>query len=274
MKAIILALSFAILASLACSQATDEAVIAQSLALARPPADEALFSLFSRQSGEVTPGDKFTLAYWNIQGRAHPSRYLLAYHNVEFEDKQYVEDDEWFGRDKLTLNTPFPNLPYIKDGDFILSESTAIIQYAALKTGNKDLIGKTELDRIIVTQWMGVLADQMTAIDKLTQNKNYWTIRDEGYYKNVAPFFDKLSKALGEKEFALGYLTYVDFYLFYHENLALRMNPVFLDQWPNLMAHHNRIFSNEGIQAYRRSPNYPKIFHSERFTTWLGEETV
>lgn len=43
---------------------------------------------------------KVTLGFWNSRGRGQIPRLLLAYTGTKFEDRQYKEDNEWFGKDK------------------------------------------------------------------------------------------------------------------------------------------------------------------------------
>jgi len=52
--------------------------------------------------------------------------------------------DEWL-KDKFDLNLPFPNLPYIVDGNVFLTETNAIHQYVARKY-KPELLGKTPGD--------------------------------------------------------------------------------------------------------------------------------
>jgi glutathione S-transferase len=82
------------------------------------------------------------LAYWGIRGLAQTIRVLLAYSGVEFEDYTYTESDKWFKEDKLHLDLAFPNLPYLIDGEYNLTESSAIQRYVIHKWGKAELLGK------------------------------------------------------------------------------------------------------------------------------------
>lgn len=70
-------------------------------------------------------GNKLIVGYWTIQGIVHPARLLLAYYNVPFEDKMYYTGTKWFKIGKPALKTVFNTIPYIKDGEFIITESLA-----------------------------------------------------------------------------------------------------------------------------------------------------
>lgn len=217
---------------------------------------------------------KLTFGYWGCQALGHPTRLLLAYHKVDFEDVQYTNDADWFKRDKPELKTAFPNLPYLKDGDYVITESSAIIQYAALKTGNPDLLGKNMLDSIVLAQIAGVLRDLMKVLLDLAQDKEYEKNKGTVLAEKIALYFEKLSKSMGEKEYCLDYITYVDFLLYYQSSLVQRLDPEFLKKWPNILKHHDRILNSEGIQAYRKSPKYPKYFETPGFAAWSGEESI
>ena len=74
--------------------------------------------------------------------RGNPTRYLLEYANVDYCEKQYVPDSgEWLAS-KSQMNLDFPNLPYLIDGDFKLTETIAIQMYIAQKW-KPELLGST-----------------------------------------------------------------------------------------------------------------------------------
>ena len=88
------------------------------------------------------------IGYWKLRGRAQIPRLLLSYTNTPFEEKWYdfSNGQEWRANDKLNLGFDFPNLPYLIEGDFKLTETKAIIQYIIKKSGNKELLGKNVYD--------------------------------------------------------------------------------------------------------------------------------
>jgi len=86
--------------------------------------------------------NQITFGYWNIRGLGQVSRLILAYSGLSWHDQKYATPEEWFGKDKNGLGLDFPNLPYIVDGDFKLTESRAINLYIIKKSGKTDLLGK------------------------------------------------------------------------------------------------------------------------------------
>jgi glutathione S-transferase len=67
----------------------------------------------------------------------------------------------------------FPNLPCLVDGDFKISESSAIPRYVANKSGKTDLLGKNTHDQAQLDQFLGVLGDVRAAIGPLFWDKDW-----------------------------------------------------------------------------------------------------
>jgi hypothetical protein len=44
--------------------------------------------------------------------------------------------------------TPFPNLPYLKKGDLVVTESQAIIAFICYESGRYDLLGKEPFNTV------------------------------------------------------------------------------------------------------------------------------
>lgn len=70
---------------------------------------------------------------------------ILEYLEIPYEEIKYnnQEEDKWFNEDKLKLigKNPAVNLPYLIDGDKVISESDAIIAYICLKANRPDMLG-------------------------------------------------------------------------------------------------------------------------------------
>ena len=89
---------------------------------------------------------KIQLFYWGgIRGAAQPARYVLEYAQIPYEQTLYTNDEDWFVRDKPTVKALLPNLPYIKDGDLLLSEHDALVRYLARKF-KPELLGSTDAE--------------------------------------------------------------------------------------------------------------------------------
>lgn len=69
------------------------------------------------------------LRYWSLRGRPEPIKMLLNYLKLDYTFKGYelTEYKQWHEVDKPQLNTFFPNLPYLRDGEEVITESDAIV---------------------------------------------------------------------------------------------------------------------------------------------------
>ena len=63
-------------------------------------------------------------------------------------------DDKCWTEKKFTMGMPFPNLPYIVEGDFKLTQSLAILRYLASKLG---LAGSSPQESAV----LDMVADQL-----------------------------------------------------------------------------------------------------------------
>lgn len=87
--------------------------------------------------------------YWQCEGRGELTVYVLNYLQKEYKYYSPPSFESWLEKKAKFEEDGFfaPNLPYLIDGDFKLSESLAIPQYLALKYGKEDLLGKTPEDK-------------------------------------------------------------------------------------------------------------------------------
>lgn len=120
---------------------------------------------------------KAKFGYWGVRGAGQVIRFLLGYTKTPFEDVLYSAREKWFDEDKKNLGFDFPNLPYLIDGDFKLTESTAIMHYVINKSGHKDLLGKTLMDTAEVNRLIGVIGDAFKEVRGLVWNKEYDTAK-------------------------------------------------------------------------------------------------
>lgn len=87
-------------------------------------------------------GGGMVLGYWAIRGLGQPIRLLLEVSGIEYEEKRYALEkradgtwsrDQWFDV-KHKLGLPFPNLPYLIDGDLHLTQTQAILDHGTRST--------------------------------------------------------------------------------------------------------------------------------------------
>ena len=153
------------------------------------------------------------LGYWGIKGVAEPIRLLICYLQLDVTEANPLSIPSWFENEKKELGAPFPNLPYFKHGEFIITESTAIPYYIIHLANKQELLGANPIDRVL-----------HYTIDSVLVN-----LREDGFRVIFLPgdheaniktalgqdsptlsHLEQLSQFLGEKDYFLGYLTYSD----------------------------------------------------------------
>ena len=170
------------------------------------------------------------LGYWGIKGIAEPIRWLIAVLGLQVKEYNPASMEEWFGEKKQSLGLPFPNLPYLVDGDFKVSESLAIPLYLCNKAGKPELLGKDIKEQAVVREIEGVFLDIRKEIYQVifgaADHKANWE-------KAIAPTsvistkLAYLEKFLGDKEFFLGHLTYADLLFAYYSEFIWAISDSF-----------------------------------------------
>ena len=195
--------------------------------------------------------DQFVLGYWGIRGRGQVLRLLLAYSGLQWEDKVYTGPEKWFGNgDKGSLGMPFPNLPYLIQGEFKLSESVAIAKYIINKSSKKDLLGKSEEDQAVVDMVISLLDDIYNPTYALFFSPRYAEESEKLFNGKIKEKLDQLKAFIGEKEHVLGYLTLADFRIaeasYYFEKLYDKQ----IGDYKFLQKVRNSVESLPEVKAY------------------------
>mmetsp|Transcript_64975 Transcript_64975/g.75548 ORF Transcript_64975/g.75548 Transcript_64975/m.75548 type:complete len:125 (+) Transcript_64975:2-376(+) len=114
------------------------------------------------------------------------------------------------------------------------------------------------MDEIRIAEVFGAIDEVREKIIDLGTNPDFAKVRDEIINGSLIPQFKKLSQQLGDAEYMIGYLTYVDFFVYHYIQFLERMQP-FVKDFPNLEKYLERIDSHENMKAYKASERYPKF---------------
>ena len=103
---------------------------------------------------------KLTLGYWNFRGgvRGSGTRYLLKYVGAKYDETSYDWGSGDWAEAKKNLGMTHPNLPYITQGNFKLSETYAVQQFICQKY-QPELLGTTPQERARVYQLQCIVSD-------------------------------------------------------------------------------------------------------------------
>ena len=153
--------------------------------------------------------EKPLLGYWKIRcgNRGNANRAMLYWAGVDFNEKRYWNPADWQA-DKKSIPMEHPNLPYLKNGDFYITESKIVPAYIC-DTWAPELIGSgnpeqrariLQIQEVVVECYIPSLMNVFRTDDRET----------------VAPIFmeafKKVSDFLGEKPFLAGdNISFVDF---------------------------------------------------------------
>ncbi len=157
--------------------------------------------------------------------------------------------------EKFTLGLDFPNLPYYIDRDVKLTQSLAIMRYLARKcdlfaTDEKSLTRQDLVEQQIQDmRWsfiFGVLSN------KAEYDKNKALFLKETLPKQL----ELLSKFLGDNEWLVGKLNYVDFLAYERLDWLRQFSPENMQKFENLTQYLKRFESLPAISAYINSSEF------------------
>lgn len=94
-------------------------------------------------SAEMSTFEGLKVGYWNIRGLCAPLRMMVMYSGTPFHAVTYqltekpeggLDSSSWFGaKPALKEANPLMNLPYIIDGDLVISQTNACFSYLGRK---------------------------------------------------------------------------------------------------------------------------------------------
>jgi len=215
-----------------------------------------------------------TVGYWPIRGLAGGVRLLLDYCGVPYTNKCYTDGNEWFEQDKPlhAVKNDFPNLPYLVDGDNIITESSAILHYIPIKAGKRELIGDTDEKFIKVQTAFFAVSDLWQAAVRPCWTKGDYETEKEASFKS-GDIKDKLThfnSLLENREFVTGFISIADFKLFEAVELLHDMDAAKLEAYPNVVAFYKRFLELPQVKAHRQSDKFISLWFTKGMATWTN----
>jgi len=218
------------------------------------------------------------LSYWNCQGLAQPCRYILHAQDKEFTFSDYTPEtgDKWFATDKPEMMklTNFPNLPYLKIVDKVVTQSGAILRYLGRISG---LDSKTD-DQFAVSENVdGVLSDIWSSFSKLLYcDKDGYEAKKKDTHENVMKHFNLLEKHLGENTYLTGDAPiWVDFRALHIINVLRKYSSV-VAGLENVSRYFNAMVNNNGdkLKAYYESQEESSVLIPGGYWQWGHAENM
>ena len=167
---------------------------------------------------------------------------------VEYEQGDDMNIEAWKSV-KFTLGMEFPNLPYLIDGDFKMSETIPIHKYIADKW-MPEVAGKTAETKAHANM-MGNILNEL-------KNKITWPCYGSGDAAEVKANADaglpKVVEFLGSKKFLTGDdVTWVDFYFVEMIELLSKQDEGLFDKYPTLKTYKESVFGLPKVAEYLAS---------------------
>ena len=153
----------------------------------------------------------------------------------------------------MLLKNPAVNLPYLIDGDKVVSESTAIIIYICHKANRLDLLGRDAKEQVWLATVFGIANDFLPQLSDLAYEpdcNNSWEESLKTFSEKSSSYLKKFSEILGEKDYFCGKITWIDFVLAETFQVLMLMNPLFLDSFTNLKGLQKRIWGLNELSGY------------------------
>ncbi|XP_069089192.1 glutathione S-transferase P-like [Pleurodeles waltl] len=199
----------------------------------------------------------YTITYFYLRGRAEPFRLLLSDQGQPWTE-DVVSARSWLQGQYDKTPLLFGQLPRLRDGDFALFQTSAILRYLGRK---HDLCGSNMQEAAHIDMVTDGVEDVRVKYSKLLY-ENYEEGRED-YCKNLPnllkPFESLLSKNNTGAGFIVGpKISFADYTL-----LSLLLDHLELDQCclqslPLLEAYVQRMCARPQIAAYLKTEEYKK----------------
>lgn len=107
---------------------------------------------------DVSHSNTLTIGYWDIRGLGAPLRMMAEYAGESYDAKLFdSRTGDWatYKAELIKIN-PFANLPFVKDGEQVITQSNACMSYLGAKFG---LLGVGDGERALVEQCLCQVMD-------------------------------------------------------------------------------------------------------------------
>ena len=204
--------------------------------------------------------DIFEIGYWDVRGLVRHVMHVAEYVHAPYKTKLYAEGEDGSGKDwfdqKYHLGLHFPNIPYLRKGDFNITETLVIIHYLWEKF-KPELLGETAQEKAIVMMLAHISHQVKIATATLCFTQNETSVVLDKAWETLKP----VSEFLGEKKYLLGdKLWFVDIYLLEFFYLIDALDPEGLvNKYPNLSTLKSNVENLPEIKDFLESERNIKL---------------
>ncbi|XP_053402365.1 glutathione S-transferase 1-like isoform X1 [Mercenaria mercenaria] len=200
----------------------------------------------------MMPSYKFV--YFDLRARGELTRYVFHAASKEFEDSRF-SFEEW---NSLKPTMPFGQAPVLLVDGKTLAQSGAIARFLAREFG---LAGKNSWEQGMVDQYMELATEMMDEIVKWYFEKDEEKKKErlknlnEAVYPKYLGLFQNALEQNGGNYFVGTELTAADLAVLDIFDTPMYYTPNFMDSFPKLKAHRERIASLENLANYIKKRN-------------------
>ena len=186
---------------------------------------------------------------------------ILEYTGVSYDEVRYDNREKWFNEDKpkLSHKNPATTLPYLTDGDKVVSESDAVIIYIVHKAGKPELLGRNADEQVNVATVMGVTRDLHGRYINLVYGRYGDKTFEEAkaaFIEQAKPYLTKLNGLLEGKQFYAGEITWVDFAVAEFVQCLWLLDNGLIESFANVWNQQKRVWDLAEIKKYHGSDRW------------------
>lgn len=91
--------------------------------------------------------EPMVMGYYPLRAKCQVSRLLCEYLHLPYRDRFFTPDEWSLFKEMQTKDWVMRDLPYLQDGDFVITGPIGILTYLIEKAGRTDLLGRTAIDK-------------------------------------------------------------------------------------------------------------------------------
>nr|VZI01082.1 unnamed protein product [Spirometra erinaceieuropaei] len=214
------------------------------------------------------------LGYWKIRGLAQAIRLLFHYLGQEYVEELYeaggppdFSREPWL-KHKFNKGLDFPNLPYLVDDGFKITQSGAILEYVADKHG---MLPTSAKERAVLHMLQNELSDFRASYARLVYNPDFSKLK-QGFLDELPQKLRLWSNYLGDKQWLTGdKIQYPDFNLYDFLDALRNLEPSCLKDFPNLQRYMERFEDLDKIKEFQKSDAYIARPFNNTVAAWRGD---
>ena len=216
------------------------------------------------------------IGYWGFRGRVEPIHLLLELTETPYERVTYLmkEKEKWYDEDKVKLGFEYPNLPYLVEGDFKLTQANAIFKYLGKKTGLYACGDAKELGEMEML-WQALEDFKSPFFAVIFFTPDFEKAKQDFFNEKFPESLKKWEKRLADKKWLMGEKLHIgDIYFWNTLDYVETMEPSVFNNSPNVKRFKNDFEKLPQIAKYLASDQFKRHTVFAPYARWGGDQTI